>query len=114
MEPTIVLLLITLAMVMVLDMTDFVQSVKRAIWRWVFGKDGRDYKDFPFKPFECSLCMSWWLGLGYLIIWGEWTLPLTVFQLFLSIMTPVFKDILILVKAFSQKIIDTIFEWYDL
>lgn len=114
MEPSLVLLLITLAMVMVIDMTDFVDSVKRGIWRWTFGKNGRAYHDFPFKPFECSLCMSFWLGLGYLIIWGEWTLPLMVLQLFLSVMTPVFKDILILVKAFAQKIIDTVFEWYDL
>ena len=101
-------------MTIVIDLTDFVESVKRGIWKWVFGKDGRSYQDFPFKPFECSLCMSFWLGLLYLIIWGEWTLPLMVYQLWLSIMTPVIKDILILVRAFLQKIIDTIYEWYDL
>lgn len=113
MEPSLVLLLITIAMTIVIDLTDFVPSVKRGIWRWVF-KDRRAYQDFPFKPFECSLCMSFWLGLGYLIIWGQWTLPLMVLQLWLSIMTPQIKDILMLVKDFINKIIDTLYGWYNL
>lgn len=114
MEPGIVLLLITIAMTIVIDLTDFVPSVKRGIWRWVFGKNGREYQDFPFKPFECSLCMSFWFGLGYLIIWGQWTLPLMVLQLLLSVMTPQIKDILMLVKDFINKIIDTLYGWYNL
>lgn len=28
-----------------------------------------------FKPFTCSLCMSWWTGLAYLIFTGTLTIP---------------------------------------
>ena len=114
MEPALVLLLITIAMTIVIDMTDFVDSVKHALWRWVFGKDGKPYRDFSMKPVDWSLCASWWLGLGYLIIWGEWTLPLMVLQLWLSIMTPHIKDILMLCKDLITKIIDAIYMWYQL
>ena len=114
MEPALVLLLITIGVTIVIDMTDFVTSVKMAIWRWVFKANPREYRDFRMKPFDCSLCSSFWLGLLYLIIWGKWTLGLMVFQLFLSIMTPHIKDILILIKDFVNKIIETIYMWYQL
>lgn len=114
MDVYLALLLLTFIVVNLVDLSGFVDTVKHWIWRWVFGKNGKTYHDFPFKPFECSYCMSHHVGVIYLLIVGQFSILTYAYLLFLSVMTPVFKDILILVKAFAQKIIDTVFEWYDL
>lgn len=113
MEPTLVLFLLTVMMVIVIDLTDFIDSVKQGVWKWVF-KDKRPYKEFRMKPFDCSLCMSFWVGLLYLIIWGQWSLPLMVFQLFLSYLTPIFKDALLLVQTLLQRMIDAVYDYFHL
>ena len=113
MEPTLVLLLLTVMMVIIIDLTDFVDTIKQAIWKWVF-KDKRQYKEFRLKPFDCSLCMSFWVGLLYLLIWETWTLPLMVYQLFLSYLTPVIKDVLLLVQTILQRMIDAVYDYFHL
>lgn len=113
MDASLVLLLITMMTVIVVDLTDFITAIKKAVWRWVF-KDKRQYSDFPLKPLDCSLCLSFWLGLLYLVIWGKWSLGLMALQLFLSFLTPVFKDALMLVKAMLQRMIDAVYDYFQL
>lgn len=109
----IILLLITIATVIVIDLTDFVDSVKRGIWKWVW-KEKREYRDFSLKPFDCSLCASWWIGLLYLIISGTLTLPLVVYQLFLSYLTPIIKDVIQMIKDMCVRILDMIYTYLSL
>ena len=109
----IILLLITIATVIVIDLTDFVDSVKHGIWKWVW-KEKREYRDFSLKPFDCSLCASWWIGLLYLIISGTITLPLVVYQLFLSYLTPIIKDIIQMIKDMCVRILDMIYTYLSL
>lgn len=113
MNSYIILLLLTIATVIVVDLTDFVDSVKKAIWKWVW-KEQREYKDFPFKPFDCSLCSSWWIGLIFLIFSGTITLPLVVYQLFLSYMTPILKDFIQMVKDIAIRVLDMLYTYLDL
>ena len=113
MEPTLVLFLLTVMAVIVIDLTDFVDSIKHGIWKWVF-KDKRPFKEFRMKPFDCSLCSSFWLGLLYLVIWGKWSLALMTFQLFLSFLTPVIKDALMLVKSLLQRMVDAVYDYFQL
>lgn len=110
MSSYIILLLLTTACVIVVDLTDFIDSIKHMIWKWAW-KGKKEYRDFEFKPFSCSLCLSWWTGLIYLLISWKITLTLVVYQLLLSFLTPVIKDALLTIKALIQKIIDTIW-WY--
>ena len=111
MEPSLILLLISICTVIVVDLSGFIDHVKQWIWRWLY-KGKRQYRDYELKPIDCSFCMNFWVSLGYLLIAGRWTLALMTLSLFLSLMTPVIKDILMLVKAFVQKIIDVIYLWY--
>lgn len=111
MEPSTILLLITICTVIVVDLSGFIDHIKMWIWKWVW-KNKKEYRDFELKPIDCSFCMNFWLSLGYLLIWGKWTLGLMTLSLFLSLMTPIIKDILMLVKAFCSKIIDVIYMWY--
>lgn len=114
MEPAVVLLLLTVMMVIVIDLTDFIDSLKQAIWKWVFKGNPREYRDFRLKPIDCALCSSFWLGMLYLVIWGKWTIGLMVFQLFLSYITPVIKDALLLIKAILQRMVDAVWDYFQL
>lgn len=113
METYLVLLLLTIASVIVIDLTDFIDTVKRVIWKWTW-KDKREYRDFSLKPFDCSLCASWWIGLGYLIIFNKITLPLVVLQLFYSYMTPIIKDVIQMVKDIAIRILDMLYAYLNL
>lgn len=107
------IILIAIVWVVIIDLSGFVDSVKRAIWKWVF-KGSKEYRDFDFKPLSCSFCMTWWTSLFYLIIAGEWTLSLTAFSLIIAFMTPTIKDVLILIKDFITKMIETIYDYFNL
>lgn len=108
-----ILFMLTVITVIVVDLTDFVYSVKKAIWKWVW-KEQRDFKDFGMRPFDCSLCLSWWVGLIYLLISGTITLPLVLFQLFISYMTPIIKDLVQMIKDMAVRILDMLYTYLSL
>lgn len=66
------LLLITIIVCFIVDISGVVEQVKRALVRFV-SKGNTDY-DFSFKPFDCSLCMTWWCGIIYIAIYGHFNL----------------------------------------
>lgn len=68
------LLYINIFVVIVIDQLRIDQPVKRLWWRWVMGKQV-PFRDFSAKPFDCSLCLSWWLGLAYVLVTVR---PLTI------------------------------------
>lgn len=39
------------------------------------------------KPFSCSLCMTWWISLAYLLAVGHFTLPYVAITAFWAILT---------------------------
>ena len=105
------LLLITVVVVNLVDLSGFVDTVKHWIWDFTYKKK-REYRNFDFRPFQCSYCMTHHVGVIYLLIVGELSLLTYAFLLWLCLMTPVIKDILMLIKAFCSKIIDVIYMWY--
>ena len=106
------LFMISLVLVFIIDISGVVDHIKRLVWRWVF-KEKREYRDFEMKPFDCSLCSTWWCGLIYLCF-TQLTWVNVAYVAFLAFMTPIWKDLMILVKDFIIKLIDAIYMWYDL
>lgn len=100
------LLLITLSCVIIIDCTDFTDNVKDFIIRIVFG-DKFKY-DGIIKPFQCSLCMTVWSSLIYLIIIGQLTFLTFFLTLLLAIMTPVFYSIIMTLREILLKLIKKI------
>lgn len=62
------LFLITLIIVFVIDISGFIDELESILSKWLKGK-----ARIP-KPFSCSLCMTWWIGLIYLLCVGEFNL----------------------------------------
>lgn len=69
------LLLITICICFIVDLSGFVETVKKWIWRLLKGKD-KPYKDFNFKPFDCSLCMSHHCMFIWALCTGNLSLPI--------------------------------------
>ncbi len=113
MEPALTLFLIAVCTVIVIDLSGFIDTLKHWVWKWAF-KGKKEYQDFSLKPVDCSLCASWWINLGYLIISGTWTLPLMTLALVIAFLTPIIKDTILTVKYLIQKIIDAIYWYFNL
>ena len=61
--------------VFVVDLSGFTESWRSLVSRWM---GGRPLRRLP--PFDCSLCMTWWVCVAVSILSGEfgvWSLPLS-------------------------------------
>ena len=90
------LLLLQLIIVFIVDLSGVMTHIKRWIWRWL--KKDRPYKDFPFKPFDCSLCSTWWAGLIYLLITHSFTIPYIGYVALLAFLASTAATLLQLIK----------------
>lgn len=102
------LLLIQFILVVIIDDSGFIDSVKRGISKLLTkGKIITD--NFELKPFSCSYCMQVWCGLIYLLIIGQFTIPYIAFNFLLAAMVPVTKDLVNLFRDLFIKLIDKIY-----
>ena len=54
--------------------------------------------NISIKPFDCSLCLTFWLGLLYLLIQHAFTIPNIAYVCMLAYLTPNIKGILLYMK----------------
>lgn len=95
------LLLIAICVVMIVDISGFIDSVKIGLKRWLGIRGG-----VTLKPFDCSLCMTHWTGLIYLLFTG-FTLQSYALLLFISVLTPTIASAILLIR----EILDFIIAW---
>lgn len=93
------LLLIAIIIVNLIDLSGFIDEMEAIIGRWLGCK-----VKIP-KPFSCSYCMTHHVGLIYLIF-NHFTLYYYAFILFLCFLTPVIKDLFIIVKEWLVSILN--------
>lgn len=98
------IILISLVCVFVIDCTDIIPTLKRRISNIIYHRD----VDISIKPFECSLCMSFWCGLAYLLCTHSFSLPLLFLVCLSSYFTPVYKELYNLLTDMTQTLIDNI------
>lgn len=97
-------LLTTLFFVMVIDIARFMDSVKYGIWKWVLGKRG-NWENIELKPFDCSLCSSFWANVIYLFYVDHLTILNVTVVMFFSVLTPIFQDLIWTIRDLLGKII---------
>lgn len=95
------LLLIAICVVMIVDISGFIDSVKIGLKRWLGIRGG-----VTLKPFDCSFCMTHWTGLIYLLFTG-FTLQSYALLLFISVLTPTIASAILLIR----EILDFIIAW---
>ena len=57
------------------------------------------------KPFSCSLCCSWWIGLIYLLVTKNFTIQGVAFVAFLSMMSPIITGFLLTLKELLNHVL---------
>lgn len=87
-------------MVNLLDLSGFVEDGIQPFFRKHLGGN------LKTKPFLCSYCMSHHLGLLYLLISGNFSLIYYCALLLICWLTPVTKDILIILREWLIKALD--------
>ena len=92
------LLLIAFLCVFIIDFSGVIESIEAVLKKWV----NNPFVHIP-KPFSCSLCSTWWLGIIYLICVGGLTLVNTAYVAFLAALTPVILRSLYLIRDVLDK-----------
>ena len=93
---------ITIIVVIIVDISGFIDSIKNLIGK-VLG-----INNVKLKPLDCSLCMTFWVSMVYLVIASELSITAVMVALLLSTMTPVIGDLVYLVRDLIGKIINNI------
>lgn len=83
---------ITVIVVIVIDISGFVDSIKVFIGK-VLG-----INNVSLKPLDCSFCLNFWASLGYLVITNQLSITAVMVTLLLSTMTSIIKDAIYLVR----------------
>lgn len=103
-------LLLSLIVCFIIDISGFMDSVKHMIWKWLFGNK-REYREFPLKPFDCSLCMTFWVGLIWCFGTAHFQLYHILFVCLMSMLSEQISNMLRLLRMMLQKVEDMIFNY---
>lgn len=93
------LLLITICVVIVIDMSGIIDDVEAKLSKWL------KCKVIIPKPWSCSFCMSHHISLVYLLCVGKFTLPLYALILLFAFMTnPIYYTLLFIRDLYNSLI----------
>lgn len=99
---------ITLIVVFVIDHSGMIDTIKGALAKWLKVRAVR------IKPFDCSLCMSWWCGLLALAIERQFTLGNIVAVALFALFADKIADTLTLLRDATTKAINAIYKLFKL
>lgn len=99
--------LIAVCWVFVLDISGFWVEFSTWLSRFLLPK-GMKPAPFELKPFSCSLCMTFWTSLVYVICIGEWSVLMMAYICLMAWLTPIIKDGLITLSNLINKLINRI------
>ena len=104
--------LIAIILVIITDLSGIVEYIKSHLYFRLRGT--YDYPPSWDTPIihlmSCSLCQTWWVGLVYLIVIGQVTIPAIAYLLAIAYLTTTIKDIIVFIKETLTKAIDKLFK----
>ena len=114
MNTLIDLFLLTIIICFIIDVSGISNDIRKLVSRLIlkYTKIKISWEDLKIKPFLCSLCMTFWSGLGYLLFTSNFTIPYIALVSFLSLISSnisgflfSIKDILALIENLIQRLI---------
>ena len=103
------LLIIALVNVIIIDLSGFINTLKLLVSKYLTHSK-ISTTNFRLRPFDCSFCMTFWTGLLYTLVIGQFTLVNLLIILLLAYFTSSIKDILLLLKDLVSKLTITIYD----
>lgn len=101
------LILISIICVCIIDLSGFIDSIKYGMSHLIT-KGVLTTTNYRIKPFDCSLCMTHWLGLIYLIVAGKLSILTYTVLLLIAVSTPIIQDFIRLIQDLLTTIINKI------
>lgn len=104
------ILLIAIIIVFIVDLSGAIEHLVKPIVKHFLHIP--PHKDITLPLIECSLCVTWWIGLTYICIvsianaFTQQFLILVSVLALVSFLTPVIKDALILIKDLIIRFIE--------
>ena len=104
------IILIAVIAVIIIDMSGIVTSIKGTVAR-ILTKHGRPTaaENVRLKPFDCSLCMTFWVGLGFMLGYREFSLWGLAALCLVALSTTIIDDLLTLVLDAAS----ALFRWIE-
>lgn len=104
------LLILTVIICYLIDLSGIIGSVKWFIWKRICKGIGRP-ENIRLKPFECSLCMTFWIGLIFLILTAQLSLINVLMVCLLSFLS---KNVTGLLRWIQEALVALEERLYDL
>ena len=101
------LILINLAVVFLIDQSGFINEFKSWLKKLLTKGKMKD-SNYSLKPFDCSLCITFWTSLIYLLITNGLTIESFALVCLSAWLTTFTNDIYIVVKEMWTKLINKI------
>lgn len=96
------LLLLTTIITYTVGISGFIDVLKEKIWGYLYNPIPYTY--WSLKPFDCPICLTFWVGLIYLFIIKDITLLNITFVCLYSLFQPIINNILIVIKELLIKL----------
>lgn len=101
------LLLISLIVVFIVDISGAVDSLKRGI-KYIITKGRFTDSNYRLKPLDCSLCMTFWCGLLYIILTHQFSIVNVAVVCMFSFSAETIKDSILVAKDIFTRILQII------
>lgn len=108
MKTYIDLLLITAITIYIVDLSGFTESWRSALTRMLKAKDLK-----PVRPFDCSLCMTWWVCIIYAICTESFSLPILAYIALLSFLSLPLGQLFIFIREGMMFLLNKAMSWYE-
>lgn len=92
------LIILQVIIVFIVDLSGVVIEFKKFLLKTLLKKYPIPLDSFTLKPFDCSLCMTFWIGLIWILLNGQFQLLNILIICLLAYLTPVTSSMLILLK----------------
>lgn len=96
------LLMIAIIICFVIDISGIIESIEWYLGKWLGGK-----VIIP-KPFSCSLCMCFWMGLLWLVVQSQFTLFNVMVVCLIAAFSEQITNAIIILKQLIAKLEDKI------
>ena len=97
------LLLVAAVTIYIVDLSGFTDTWRSALARRMHIPESNLR---PLKPFDCSLCMTWWVCLIYALIEGQLSLPVIAYSALLSFLSVPIGQAMIFIREWLSWITD--------
>jgi hypothetical protein len=94
---------LTLITVFIVDISGIIESIENFLSKILKGKVRIK------KPFSCSLCMTWWLGLAYIIYLNQFSLINICAVALFAYLTIVISSVLVFFRELMLSLIGKLY-----